>query len=41
MMDANAIPDLGLIAGTAEFMTYLAIGLTAIVLVIINVYDID
>ena len=41
MLDANAIPDLGLIAGTAEFLTYLAVGLTAIVLIIINIYDID
>ncbi len=41
MIDVNAIPDLGLIAGASEFMTYLAIGLTAIVLVIINVMDVD
>jgi hypothetical protein len=40
-MDVNAIPDLGLIAGASEFMTYSAIALVAIVLVAINVFDIE
>jgi hypothetical protein len=39
IVDVNAIPNLGLIAGASEIMIYLALGLTAIVLVIINVVD--